>query len=308
MKNILASLRRWTLPIAIFLGIFGHAFFSQFAFLASWLLAVMLFLTFSRLRPQELRFHALHFRLLGVQAAGCLLSWYLLSPLDPVLAQSACLCFLIPTAAGAVPITAMLGGNVGFLTTYLFLSNIAVAVGAPLLVPLISPGHSDLPFLPSMLHVFLRVAPILLAPLFLAWAVRWAAPKVNSAIGRVSFLSYYLWAAMILVLISSTFDTLFAPGEKSVALELGISAAGAAVCTMLFCIGRICGARQGLGLSSGQAFGQKNLLFGMWLVFQYLDPFVLICLTAYSICQNMFNAWQIWRWERGREPGSPSAG
>ena len=301
MKNFPALLRRWTLPLAIILGILGHSFFAQFAFLASWLLFAMLFLTFSSLRPSDLGFHPLHFMLLCVQAAGCALAWLLLSPIDEVLAQSVSLCLLIPTAAGAVPITAMLGGNVGFLTTYLFLSNIAVALGAPMLIPLMSPEHAQMPFFPAMLQVFGRVAPVMIFPLLLAWTVRLAAPKVNAAIVRLRFLSYYLWAFMILTLISSTFDTLFSPGEKDIALEIGICAAGVAVCLALFAIGRSCGARRGLGMTAGQALGQKNLLFGMWLVFQYLDSAVLICLTAYSIFQNMFNAWQIWRWERGRE-------
>ncbi len=301
MHRTAALLKQWTLPIAILAGIVGHSVFSRLAPLSVWLLMAMLFLTFSTLKPRELGFHRLHFILLAVQLAGSLASWVILSPFSPLLAQSVSLCFFIPTATAAPTITGMLGGNVGFLTTYLFLGNFAVVLTAPLLIPLLSQHHSDLPLLSFMLRVFFKVTPTLLLPLLLAWGIRWLAPSVNAAIVRKSHLSFYLWAAMILILISSTFDTLFSPGDKNAALELVVSASGIAVCVVLFLVGRNTGKRYGLRIASGQSLAQKNLLFGMWLVFQYLDQNVLISLTAYSIFQNLFNTWQLWQHEKSKQ-------
>ena len=295
MHRAAAFLKRWTLPLAILAGMAGHSFFSRLAPLSVWLLMAMLFLTFSGLKPRDLGFRPLHFFLLAIQLACSLASWAALAPVSPLLAQSVSLCFFIPTATAAPAITGMLGGSVGFITTYLFLDNLAVVIAAPLIIPLLAQDSTGMPFFPFMLRVFLKVTPTLLLPLFLAWAVRRIAPAVNAAIVRRSGLSYYIWACMILILISSTFDTLFSGGEKNAALEIGLAASGIAVCAALFSIGRAAGRKHRLPIAAGQSLGQKNLLFGMWLVFQYLDPRVLVSLTAYSIFQNLFNTWQIWK-------------
>ena len=42
MKKLLRALKQWTLLIAIVVGAVGHSFFSQFTWLAPWLLASML--------------------------------------------------------------------------------------------------------------------------------------------------------------------------------------------------------------------------------------------------------------------------
>ncbi len=233
-----------------------------------------------------------------MQTVGCLTAWIALSPISPVLAQSVSLCFFIPTATAAPAITGMLGGNVGFLTSYLFLGNMATILTAPLLIPLFSQHGANLTYLSFMLQVFCKVTPTLLLPLFLAWGVRMVSPAVSAAIVRKSWISYYIWAVMILILISSTFDSLFAPGQKNWLLEAILALAGVSVCLLLFYAGRRTGRRFSMPIASGQALAQKNLLFGMWLVFQYLDMAVLITLTAYSIFQNMFNAWQLWQHDR----------
>ncbi|MBQ3893101.1 MAG: symporter [Mailhella sp.] len=299
MQRAASLLKQWTLPLAILAGMAGHSLFSRLAPLSVWLLMAMLFLTFSGLKPRELGFRRLHIFLIAIQLGGSLASWFALAPVSPLLAQSVSLCFFIPTATAAPTITGMLGGNVGFLTSYLFLGNLAVVLTAPLVVPLLAQESAGMPFFPFMLRVFFKVTPTLLLPLLLAWGLRWISPSLNAAVVKKSWISYYLWAAMILILISSTFHTLFSPGEKQLAMETGIAASSIAVSVTLFAIGKAAGKKYRLPIAAGQSLGQKNLLFGMWLVFQYLDPAVLISLTAYSIFQNLFNAWQIGKHDRG---------
>ena len=69
MKKLLRALKQWTLLIAIVVGAVGHSFFSQFTWLAPWLLASMLLLTFCNISPRDLRFHPLHLILMS-QAAS----------------------------------------------------------------------------------------------------------------------------------------------------------------------------------------------------------------------------------------------
>lgn len=84
---------------------------------------------------------------------------------------------LTPTATAAAIITGMLGGSVAFLAAYAFLSNLAIVVLAPLVLPLIATGQIDTPFLETMSNVFMRVGPTMLFPLLAAWLIQYAAPQ-----------------------------------------------------------------------------------------------------------------------------------
>ena len=294
MKKILVFLKQWTLLIAVATGAVGHSFFARFAPLSPWLLMAMLLFTFSNMSPRDLRFHPLHCVMLAVQIGGSLLAYALISPWNPVIAQCASLCLLTPTGTAAATITGMLGGSVGFIAAYTFIGSFTVVFAAPLIIPLIAPGHVDMPFLSSMLSVFSRVAPTMLVPLGLAWGMQRFTPALNAVVIRCSFLSYYLWALMIMILIGSTFDMLLAPGEKDYGTEAAVAATGILICAVQFAVGKGVGARYHRRIATGQALAQKNLMLAMWLAFQYLDPLTAVCLAAYSIFQNLFNATQIW--------------
>ncbi len=301
MKNLFAFLRKWTLLIAIVVGAAGHSFFVHFAPLTPWLLIGMLLFTFSNLSPRDLRFHPLHLVLLVIQLAGSLILYLLIAPWDPLIAQCACLCLLTPTATAAATITGMLGGSVGFIAAYTFIGSFAVVFAAPLIIPFIAPAHASIPFLPSAFSVFSHVAPIMLTPLLIAWAMQRFTPGLNAMVIRFSFLSYYLWALMLLTLVGSTVDMLIASGETNYRLEMAVASTGILICIAQFAIGKMAGSLYHRRISTGQALAQKNILLAMWLAFQYLDPMVAVCLMAYSVFQNIFNSFQIVLKERSAE-------
>ncbi|MFQ9489629.1 MAG: hypothetical protein ACLR0N_00505 [Bilophila wadsworthia] len=93
------------------------------------------------------------------------------APWHPAIAQGVCMAALTPTATAAAIITGMLGGSVAFLAAYAFLSNLAIVVLAPLVLPLIATGQIDTPFLETMSNVFMRVGPTMLFPLLTAWLI-----------------------------------------------------------------------------------------------------------------------------------------
>ena len=159
---------------------------------------------------------------------------------------------------------------------------------------MMAPGHVDMPFLSSMLSVFLKVGPLLLLPLFCAWLLQAFAPGISEAIVRRSYLSYYLWVAMILILMGSTFDMLLAPERKNLGTEAVIACSGVVACMLQFLMGKSLGSVYHRRISAGQALAQKNLMLAMWLAFQYFDPMVVVGLAAYSVTQNVFNATQLW--------------
>ena len=327
MKKLLRALKQWTLLIAIVVGAVGHSFFSQFTWLAPWLLASMLLLTFCNISPRDLRFHPLHLILMSLQIVMSLGLYALTLPWHPAIAQGVCMAALTPTATAAAIITGMLGGSVAFLLlkklakngmllkmqqelgakvfdrpvtvagdsmAYAFLSNLAIVVLAPLVLPLIATGQIDTPFLETMSNVFMRVGPTMLFPLLAAWLIQYAAPKVNAVLLRWGILAYYLWAGMLVILMGGTFEQLLKPGEKDYQLEIFLALTGIAVCTANFILGKSIGSRFHRRIAGGQALAQKNIILPMWLTFQYLDPIASVSLAAYSIFQNIVNAAQIW--------------
>ena len=98
------------------------------------LIFLMLFVTFCRVKPSQMKPSMLHVWLLLVQTVACIGVFLLLRPLDLILAQGAMVCVLAPVAMAAVVIGGMLGANVATMATYSLLCNMAVALLAPVIL------------------------------------------------------------------------------------------------------------------------------------------------------------------------------
>jgi len=60
-------------------------------------------------------------------------------------------------------------------------------------------------------------------------------------------------------------------------------------------MGRMIGAKYGERIAAGQALGQKNTIFAIWMAQTYLSPLVSIAPAAYVLWQNTINSYQIWK-------------
>ena len=76
------------------------------------LIFLMLFVTFCRVSPKQMKPSMLHLWLLLVQIVLCLAVYLLLAPLNEVVAQGGLVCILAPVAMAAVVIAGMLGADV----------------------------------------------------------------------------------------------------------------------------------------------------------------------------------------------------
>jgi BASS family bile acid:Na+ symporter len=72
----------------------------------------------------------------------------------------------------------------------------------------------------------------------------------------------------------------------------------AAACLMQFYIGRKIGKPFGDNISAGQALGQKNTVFVIWLAYTFMDPICAVAGGFYSIWHNTVNSWQLYRHNR----------
>lgn len=291
---MLKFIKDWTLPLAMLTGVLTYPVIGRLTFLTPYLIFIMLLLTFCKLSPREIKIHPAHILLLLIQLVGCVLVYLLVRLYDPVVAQGAFICVLVPTATSAAVITGMLGGNVAFLTSYLLLCNVGVAFMAPTLFPYIGIYH-EMSFLESFLFICRQVGPILLFPLFAAWILRYGFPWAHKKLLSLHGLSYYLWAIALVIVTGSTVKFLVEQENPDYRVEISLAVVSLVICVGQFLLGRRIGKQYGDPVSSGQGLGQKNTILAIWMAQTFLNPISSVAPAAYVLWQNCINSYQLWR-------------
>lgn len=309
--NIRRFIRNWSLPLSLAAGASGY-FVCRCLSLSSTvrdtlteavdyvqptLIFMMLTLTFCRIRLQDMRLRGWQWWLLAFQAGFatllCLLHQTTGDADTRIFLQSTMLCFLCPTATAAAVMTAKLGGNVGSLTTYTMLINLAAAVLIPAFVPLVNPDE-DLSFWLSFWMIVRKVFPLLTGPMLLGFLVRRISPTLQRLLTSVPDLAFYLWLVSSSLAIAVT-TRILVHAEVTLLLCLLILAGSLAACFMQFTAGRLVGSRYGEAVTAGQACGQKNTVLAIWVGCTFLDPLTSVAGGFYTIWHNVFNAWQLYR-------------
>ena len=300
----------------------GPALSEIVTFLQPTLIFSMLFLTFCRIEPRELKPHRWHWWLLLIQGGVFLLLGALAALLMKfahgysenwlVLIQSAMLCFICPTATAAAVVTRKLGGDVPGITTYIVLINILAAFLIPLVIPMFQVGN-EFGFWTAFLLIIAKVFPLLIIPCVCAWIVRYLFPKLHGRLLKYPDLAFYIWAVALTLAISVTTRSIM-NSSMSVSLILMMSLVSLICCAMQFALGRYVGSmykprrktssleldaeieRRGKtvrAVTAGQSLGQKNTVFAIWLAYTFLTPETAIVGGLYSIWHNIYNSWQL---------------
>ena len=290
----------------------------------------MLFFTFCKVNPLDLRLHKWHWVVLTLQLLMSIGVYYGLMALtgNAILAQGLLLCFIMPTATAAPIIAGKLGGSIQNLTSFTLLSNFATAIIVPALFPLINPA-ADMTFWSAFLLILSRISPLLLGPFFAAWLLRLsynAFQKSKNPEIRKSFelpkslavVPFYLWVCSIIVLSATVTETTISNLQSQMSNMLILLASSFLSCLFQFGLGKLIGyylpapskgrdyqdvlinpaaaPKTMAGVSSitaGQAFGQKNTSLGVWMAQTYLNPLAALGAAAYIIWQNLFNSVQL---------------
>lgn len=254
------------------------------------LLFSMLFLTFLKIKPSELRIKRWHIWMLliqgGVFAVGALLFSLLPSGFPSVWLESFLLCMICPTATACAVVTDRLGGDSAQVLSYTVMINLLGSILIPLMVPMIHPAQG-VEFIDAFLRIVAKVFPMLIAPCLCAWAVRYLLPSLHSVLVRYSGISFYIWAfALTISLILSTRALFVHPGSLFVLVET--AAASLVTCILQFSIGRKLG-----GVTAAQSMGQKNTVFAIWLGYSFLNPVTSLAGGFYAIWHNLYNTHQL---------------
>lgn len=309
--------------LSMLIGALAYKWLLPLAPILPWLIFFMLFFTFCKVNPLDLRLHKWHWVVLIVQIVLSLAAYagvYLLTG-NRYMAQGLMLCFIMPTATAAPIIAGKMGGSIQNLTTFTLLSNFATAIIVPTVFPIVNP-LAEKAFWPAFLLILSRIAPLLLGPFFLAWGLRliykYRTKKEFVLPVKLAVIPFYLWVCSITVLSAVVTETTIINFQSQINNILILLVLSFFACLLQFGLGKLIGyklpaASKGrdyqdvlinpkaapktmAGVSSitaGQAFGQKNTSLGVWMAQTYLDPLSSLGAAAYIIWQNLFNSVQL---------------
>lgn len=331
-KKILNRIRPWMLPISMTVGAAAYLIYHfcpalhpagpVLSAIASKLQPIlvfcMLFLSFSRIEPRDMKPHRWHWWLLLIQASlfvilGLGLAFLCnrgLVGLDSEGAinwqaaiESAMLCLICPTATAAAVVTFRLGGNIAGLTTYIVLINLVAALIIPTIVPLIHPIEG-MNFSMAFNMIIAKIFPILILPCICSWLVKYLLPKVHAFLMKDPDLSFYIWTVALALAICVTTKAII-HSSLSLVNIIVISLVSIACCAFQFACGKWLGNKYGNRagkkskmITASQAMGQKNTIFAIWLGITFLSPESSIACGLYSIWQNVHNSRQLHKAER----------
>ena len=321
MPRIIEFVKDWMLPIAIVTGITiclvlhyipslaasAEPSFSAFAKnVQPVMVAIMLFLQFNKVSPMDLRFRKWHLLVLlmqmGAFMALSLTAMALGEGETRILVECALLCFVCPTAAAAGVITDRLGGNLSDTVTYVVINNIVAALVIPLIIPMVHPVEG-VSFLTRFASICARVFPLLVFPLLIAWLVRYTMRRLHQKLVGIAGWAFYVWGFTLCLSIYLATKALLGSGISLwAALMIGLVSMA---CTVIqFVAGRRIGraacpdkdeeSRRADAITAGQAFGQKNNGFLIWLGYTWMTPVSSVAGGLYSIWQNLVNSWELY--------------
>lgn len=320
IKRLFDSNALW---LSMLIGAVGYKLFLPLKPTLPWWIFFMLFFTFCKVNPLDLRLHKWHWVVLVTQLVFSFGTYagILHFTGNPILAQGLLMCSIMPTATAAPIIAGKMGGSIQNLTTFTLLSNFATAIIVPATFPLINPA-ADMSFWPAFLLILRRIAPLLLGPFFAAWIVRliykWRTKKEFVLPVKIAVVPFYLWVCSIIVLSSVVTETVISNFHYQISNIVILLVSSFFICLIQFGLGKLIGywlpapskgrdyqdvlinpaaaPKTMAGVSSitaGQAFGQKNTSLGVWMANTFLDPMASLGAAAYIVWQNIFNSVQM---------------
>ncbi|NLD21893.1 MAG: transporter [Bacteroidales bacterium] len=295
LSGVAAYLIYAALPLSVNLRAFASDFVS---FLQPAMIFCMLFLSFSRINPKDLRFTRWHLWLLLIQS-GCFVAMALIihftnfSQAVDILIESAMLCLICPTATASVVITDKLGGDVAAIVAYTMMINMTTALVVSLFIPILNPTI-DMAFWQAFVVMIRKVFSILVLPLILAIFVRKFLPAVNKLVCKPKDLPFYLWVVSLSLALAVTTRSI-AHTDVSWYFIMGIGLISALCCIFQFKMGHLIGRHYKDKVTAGQAFGQKNTIFLIWISYTFMNPVTSLAGGLYSIWHNLYNSYQLYQ-------------
>lgn len=316
--NVIKFLKDWTLPVSMGIGAVTYLVFNYvpqldgaavfFAPVMEAILPLFMFLVlfvtfckvdFHKMRPVWWHLWVSIFNLLFVGIVMVLILGLRLQNDKLVLMEALLMCIISPCATAAAVVTQKLGGSLEQMTTFTFLSNFLTVLLVPVCFPMIEKG-ADISFMAAFTKIFYQVVILLVVPMGLAYVVKHYMKGLHARIIAIRDLSFYLWGCSLMIVTGTTVKNII-HAEASIVLLSAIALLGLLLCIIQFAVGRFIGHYFGRAQEAGQALGQKNTAFAIWLGITYLNPLSSVGPGCYILWQNIINSFEIWQARRTGE-------
>ena len=310
--DVVRFLKDWTLPVSMGTGAVAYLLFAFtpqldaagtamapfFATILPLFMFLVLFVTFCKVDFRQLRPVPWHlwvsvFQLLFIGVLMGLMLGFRLSGDSLVLMEALLMCIISPCATAAAVVTQKLGGSLEQMTTFTFISNFITALLVPVCFPMIEKS-ADITFLAAFTKILYEVFVVLVVPMLLAYVVKHHLKRLHRRIVAMRDLSYYLWACSLMIVTGTTVKNIVI-ADTTIGLLAAIALLGLLVCVVQFAVGRFIGHYFNHTQEAGQALGQKNTAFAIWLSSVYLNPLSSVGPGCYILWQNIINSIEIWQ-------------
>lgn len=312
MAEIKQFLKDWMLPLAMVTGAVLYLVYHFVPALAPLgpvcgriasdlqrlVIAVLLFFQFIKTAPGTMHFRRWHLYAILFQAFIFVGTAFLAVNADSadirLLLECAMICLICPTASAAGVITERLGGRLSDTVTYLLIINVAAALLIPTVIPMVKPA-AGIGFWSYVLILAGKIFPLLIVPCLLAWLIRFFFKKLHARLVAWSSNSFYVWGVGLMLAIMLATKALVL-SDLSAGTIFCIVLVSMACTALQFAAGRHFGKRNAEDkITAGQALGQKNTGFLIWLGYSYMTPVTSIAGGLYAIWQNLFNSWELYQ-------------
>ena len=313
--SIIRFIKKWTLPVSMAIGTLLYLIFALipaldgaatfFAPVFDAILPLFMFLSlfvtfckvdFHKLQPVHWQFWVGVFQVIFVLIIVSFILGFHLQGNSLILMEAILTCIIGPCAAAAAVVTQKLGGNLEEMTTYTFLSNIITAIMIPICFPVID-NAVDNTFMSAFLKILHEVCIVLIVPMLLAYIVKHHFHSFHRWIISVKDLSYYMWGFSLMIVTGTTVKNIL-HANTTIAFLFTIAFMGLVLCIIQFSVGRFVGHYFGTTTEAGQALGQKNTAFAIWIAYTYLNPLSSVGPGCYILWQNIINSIEIWQHDK----------
>ncbi|MGQ7720163.1 hypothetical protein [Melioribacter sp. OK-1-Me] len=275
MKNLL-------LIVAITAGIlfpYGH----RFTFLIRYLLMALLFFSFLDIKIDKNIINIKHFIILISLISASLISYFLIYPFDKLLAQTAFITAIAPTAIAAPVIISLKNGKVEFTLFSLVLTNVVITIILPFILPLIIDSGNNITFNDILLPVLVTFT----IPLILTRLIKAISVPLWEKLIDLKDISFYILVVNVYLATSGASNYIRNNFTSELTLVYQIGFITALICAFLFILGWFIGGKE-YASEASQSLGQKNNSYTIWLAITFMNPISVLGPVFYVLFQNTY--------------------
>lgn len=277
------------LLLAITFGVlfpYGH----EYTFLIRYFLMIMLFFSFLDVKIEKEIIRKSHFAILATIVSVSIAIYFLLKPFNAVLAQTAFITAIAPTAIAAPVIISLKRKKVEFVAFSLLLNNTVVAMLIPFMLPLIVQNHTEI----SVTDVLLPVIVTFSVPFAAAQILKLISQKIWRRLVEWKDVSFYILIANIYIATSDASNYIRTELSSPLQTVILIGLTSVVLCIMFFSLGWFIGGKE-YSAEASQSLGQKNNTFTIWISLTFMSPLTTLGPVFYVLFQNIYISWELYK-------------